>query len=92
MMFIKENGRCSQSDLQTELKIDSAAVTRHLKNFRTKELCGAGKGTKTTIVKSFVEITPKAKQELSRLRETPREGSIRPIADRRRSSCVFCSC
>ncbi len=46
MMFIKENGRCSQSDLQTELKIDSAAVTRHLKNFRTKELCGAGKGTK----------------------------------------------
>ena len=51
-MFINENGRCSQSELQTELKIDSAAVTRHLKILEQKNYV-VRKGTKTTIVKSL---------------------------------------
>ena len=88
MMFIKENGRCSQSDLQTELKIDSAAVTRHLKILEQKNYV-VRERNKDNNREVFVEITPKAKQRAVCLRETPREGSIRPIADRRRSSCVF---
>ena len=31
MLIVMENGPCSQSFIQTELKIDRAAVTRHLK-------------------------------------------------------------
>lgn len=37
MMFLKENGQCSQTVLQNELKIDSAAVTRHLKILEEKK-------------------------------------------------------
>ncbi|MEQ7147842.1 MarR family winged helix-turn-helix transcriptional regulator [Enterococcus gallinarum] len=64
MMFIKENGRCSQSDLQTELKIDSAAVTRHLKILEQKNYV-VRERNKDNNREVFVEITPKAKQELS---------------------------
>ena len=38
MMILKCKGRCSQSQLQNELKIDSAAVTRHLKLLEEKNL------------------------------------------------------
>ena len=31
LMFLKDKGTCSQNQIQTELKIDSAAITRHLK-------------------------------------------------------------
>lgn len=31
MLFLKDHGPCCQIDLQNTLKIDSAAVTRHLK-------------------------------------------------------------
>ena len=64
MMFIKENGRCSQSDLQTELKIDSAAVTRHLKILEQKNYV-VRERNKDNNREVFVEITPKAKQEQS---------------------------
>ena len=64
MMFIKENGRCSQSDLQTELKIDSAAVTRHLKILEQKNYV-VRERNKDNNREVFVEITPKDKQELS---------------------------
>ncbi len=36
MMFLKENGKCSQSQIHLELKIDSAAITRHLKILEEK--------------------------------------------------------
>ncbi|MUO32319.1 MarR family winged helix-turn-helix transcriptional regulator [Enterococcus gallinarum] len=64
MMFIKENGRCSQSDLQTELKIDSAAVTRHLKILEQKNYV-VRERNRDNNREVFVEITPKAKKELS---------------------------
>ncbi|WP_291292447.1 MarR family transcriptional regulator [Enterococcus sp.] len=64
LMFIKENGRCSQSELQTELKIDSAAVTRHLKILEQKNYV-ARERNKANNREVFVEITPKAQQELS---------------------------
>ena len=31
LKFLKDKGTCSQNQIQTELKIDSAAITRHLK-------------------------------------------------------------
>lgn len=64
LMFINENGRCSQSELQTELKIDSAAVTRHLKILEQKNYV-VRERNKDNNREVFVEITPKAKQELS---------------------------
>ena len=36
LMFLKEKGTCSQNQIQTELKIDSAAITRHLKILEQK--------------------------------------------------------
>lgn len=36
LMFLKEKGICSQNKIQTELKIDSAAITRHLKILEQK--------------------------------------------------------
>ena len=36
LMFLKEKGLCSQNQIQTELKIDSAAITRHLKILEQK--------------------------------------------------------
>lgn len=36
MMFLKAHGRCSQTTLQNQLHIDSAAVTRHLKVLESK--------------------------------------------------------
>ena len=36
LMFLKVKGTCSQNQIQTELKIDSAAITRHLKILEQK--------------------------------------------------------
>ena len=36
LMFLKDKGTCSQNQIQTELKIDSAATTRHLKILEQK--------------------------------------------------------
>ena len=36
LMFLKDKGTCSQNQIQTELKIDSAAITRHLKILEQK--------------------------------------------------------
>jgi len=36
LMFLKEKGTCSQNQIQTELKIDGAAITRHLKILEQK--------------------------------------------------------
>ena len=36
LMFLKDKGTCSQNQIQTELKIDSTAITRHLKILEQK--------------------------------------------------------
>ena len=36
LMFLKDKGTCSQNQIQAELKIDSAAITRHLKILEQK--------------------------------------------------------
>ena len=65
MMILKCKGRCSQSQLQNELKIDSAAVTRHLKLLEEKNLVKRERN-KENNREVFVEITDKAKNDLAK--------------------------
>ncbi len=64
MMFLKENGPCSQTSLQQELKIDSAAVTRHLKILEEKKYVTRERN-KHNNREVFVKITPQAFDELA---------------------------
>lgn len=68
MIYLKENGKCSQSDLQSELKIDRAAVTRHLKILEEKNYV-ARKRNKENNREIVVQITGKAKIDLDRCAE-----------------------
>ncbi|BBM16501.1 MULTISPECIES: MarR family winged helix-turn-helix transcriptional regulator [Enterococcus] len=63
MMFLKENGPCSQTILQNELKIDSAAVTRHLKILEEKNYV-IRERNKENNREVFVRITNQAAKEL----------------------------
>lgn len=65
MMILKCKGRCSQTQLQNELKIDSAAVTRHLKLLKEKNLVKRQRN-KDNNREVFVEITDEAKADLER--------------------------
>ncbi len=65
MMILKCKGRCSQTQLQNELKIDSAAVTRHLKLLEVKNLVKRQRN-KDNNREVFVEITDEAKADLER--------------------------
>ena len=65
MMILKCKGRCSQTQLQNELKIDSAAVTRHLKLLEEKNLVNRQRN-KDNNREVFVEITDEAKADLER--------------------------
>lgn len=65
MMILKCKGRFSQTQLQNELKIDSAAVTRHLKLLEEKNLVKRQRN-KDNNREVFVEITDEAKADLER--------------------------
>lgn len=65
MMILKCKGRCSQTQLQNKLKIDSAAVTRHLKLLEEKNLVKRQRN-KDNNREVFVEITDEAKADLER--------------------------
>lgn len=65
MMILKCKGKCSQTQLQNELKIDSAAVTRHLKLLEEKNLVKRQRN-KDNNREVFVEITDEAKADLER--------------------------
>ncbi|KZK05220.1 transcriptional regulator MarR family [Lactococcus cremoris] len=65
MMILKCKGRRSQTQLQNELKIDSAAVTRHLKLLEEKNLVKRQRN-KDNNREVFVEITDEAKADLER--------------------------
>jgi DNA-binding MarR family transcriptional regulator len=63
MLYLQEQGECSQTTLQNELQIDSAAVTRHLKILEEKQyvLRERNKENNREIV---VKLTAKARKEL----------------------------
>lgn len=63
MMLLNETGKCSQKQIQHKLRIDSAAVTRHLKVLEEKEYV-IRERNKENNREIFVEITEKAKKDL----------------------------
>ena len=63
MMFLKENGKCSQSQIHVELKIDSAAITRHLKILEEKDYVIRERNHENNR-EIFVQLTDSAKQDL----------------------------
>ena len=65
MMVLKCKGKCSQSQLQNELKIDSAAITRHLKLLEEKNYVKRERN-KDNNREVFVEITAEASAALER--------------------------
>lgn len=63
LMFLKEKGMCSQNQIQTELRIDSAAITRHLKILEQKGYVIRNRNAENNR-EVFVQLTEKATQEL----------------------------
>lgn len=63
LMFLKEKGTCSQNQIQTELKIDSAAITRHLKILEQKGYVIRKRNAENNR-EVFVQLTGRAIQEL----------------------------
>ncbi|MFV0559463.1 MAG: MarR family winged helix-turn-helix transcriptional regulator [Enterococcus sp.] len=78
MMFLNEKGPCSQSVLQTELKIDSAAVTRHLKILEEKNYVTRKRNVENNR-EIFVQVTEKAVAELAAC-EKKHDASEQPLA------------
>ena len=63
LMFLKEKGTCSQNQIQTELRIDSAAITRHLKILEQKGYVIRNRNAENNR-EVFVQLSDKAIQEL----------------------------
>lgn len=63
LMFLKEKGTCSQNQIQTELKIDSAAITRHLKILEQKGYVIRERNAENNR-EVFVQLSDKAIQDL----------------------------
>ncbi|EOH86371.1 MarR family winged helix-turn-helix transcriptional regulator [Enterococcus villorum] len=64
LMFLWEKGECLQNQIQTELKIDNAAISRHLKILEEKEYVSR-KRNPANNREVFVLLSDKAKQELA---------------------------
>lgn len=65
MRILLSKGECSQSQLQLELKIDSAAITRHLKLLEEKAYVSRERN-KDNNREVVVRATAKAKDDLAR--------------------------
>lgn len=65
MMFIKDKKTCLQSEIQSELRIDRAAVTRHLKKLEEKNYVTRERNSDNNR-EVFVQITEKAKLDLDK--------------------------
>ena len=63
LLFLKEKGTCSQNQIQTELKIDSAAITRHLKILELKGYVIRKRNAENNR-EVYVQLSGKAIQEL----------------------------
>ncbi|WP_414839119.1 MarR family winged helix-turn-helix transcriptional regulator [Carnobacterium sp. TMP28] len=63
MLFLKENGKCLQSQIQSELKIDRSAVTRHLKILEEKNYVTRERNEQNNR-EIFVCLTEKANSDL----------------------------
>ncbi|OUL10039.1 transcriptional regulator [Sedimentibacter sp. SX930] len=73
LMFLKEKGICSQNQIQTELKIDSAAITRHLKILEQKGYVIRERNADNNR-EVFVQLSDKAIQDLEACRKEHDQG------------------
>ncbi|SFE12614.1 MarR family winged helix-turn-helix transcriptional regulator [Trichococcus pasteurii] len=64
LMFLKEKGTCSQNQIQAELKIDSAAITRHLKILEQKGYVIRQRNAENNR-EVFVQLSEQAIQDLA---------------------------
>ncbi|MGB7472446.1 MarR family winged helix-turn-helix transcriptional regulator [Trichococcus sp.] len=64
LMFLKDKGTCSQNQIQTEMKIDSAAITRHLKILEQKGYVIRNRNAENNR-EIFVQLSDKAIQDLA---------------------------
>lgn len=65
LLFLKEKGQCSQGELQQVLKIDSAAITRHLKILEAKGYV-IRERNKLNNREIFITLTEHSKKALER--------------------------
>lgn len=73
LMFLKEQGACSQTILQQELGIDRAAVTRHLKQLEEKAYVTRQRNEQNNR-EIDVQITPMAQAALAHCERDHDEG------------------
>jgi DNA-binding MarR family transcriptional regulator len=64
LMILKEQSPCLQNVLLSKMKIDQGAITRHLKLLETKGYVTRERNPANNR-EVFVELTPKAQQEIS---------------------------
>lgn len=64
LLFLRESGSCSQTVLQTQLQIDSAAVTRHLKLLEEANYVRRERNPENQR-EVFVKLTEEAKEALA---------------------------
>ncbi|EMF0155487.1 MarR family winged helix-turn-helix transcriptional regulator [Enterococcus hirae] len=65
LMFLWEKGKCLQNQIQTDLKIDNAAISRHLKILEEKGYVSR-KRNPANNREVFVLLTDTAKRELAK--------------------------
>lgn len=75
LMIVKDKGVCSQREIQHEMKIDNAAITRHLKILEEK-----GYVTRERNVQNhremFVRVTEKAEYDLTHCEQNERTNHL----------------
>jgi len=64
LMVVKERGVCSQREIQQAMKIDNAAITRHLRILEDKGFVTRERNEQNHR-EMFVRVTEKAEQDLS---------------------------
>ena len=64
LMFLRDHNSCLQVDIQSYLKIDQAAITRHLKILESKGLVTRVRNVDNNR-EIFVSLTEKAREELA---------------------------
>lgn len=78
MLFLRESGPCSQTVLQTQLQIDSAAVTRHLKILEEEQYVTRERNQDNQR-EVFVKVTEKAKSALAHCEAEHERAQAKPF-------------
>ena len=78
MLFLRESGPCSQTVLQTQLQIDSAAVTRHLKILEEEQYVTRERNQDNQR-EVFAKVTDKAKAALAHCEAEYERTQVKPF-------------